>query len=235
MLVNILGADGCGKTTQISKLIAWTRDFGLSARSLAKRDIFDLNRYPECAFFGCEYETLAHELLPRMRGESRALWLIYMNAVLIRGNPPSEREVVFLDGYWHKHYATEAAFGISERWLLDVCAFFPEPDITVVLDLDPQTIVQRGHLHHPYESGCDFGCSDLAFVQHQGKVRGVIRRLADAKGYAVFDADRPVDELFAALTGYLEAPIREYAGKFGSKANRSRGMSQQVCARKRSS
>ncbi|HYX72415.1 MAG TPA: hypothetical protein VE732_06565 [Nitrososphaera sp.] len=207
MLINILGPDGCGKTTQIGKLVGWVNEsFDLNARSLAKRDIFDIERFPECNFFGCRYEKLAHELLPIMIDESRALWLFYMNAVLIRHHPPKKNEVVFLDGYWHKHYATEAALGLDEQWLLNVCSFFPEPDVTILLDINPRIIVARNHSHKPYESGCDFSCSDEAFISHQDKVRSKLLRLAQSREYVILQADKSVEALFQEICNLL-APL----------------------------
>lgn len=209
MLINILGPDGGGKTTQVTRLLSWVTDtFGVPARSMAKRDIFDAERFPECAFFGCSYETLAHHFLPQMLDESRALWLIYMNAVLIRRQPPQPDEVVFLDGYWHKHYATEAAFGLSPEWLLEVCRFFPEPDLTILLDIDPRVIVARGHRHHPYESGCDFAVRDESFIAHQDKVRAYLLDLAARRGYTVVPADQSEDDLFRELISHI-APLIE--------------------------
>jgi thymidylate kinase len=200
MLINVLGCDGCGKSTQIEKLINWAEiRTPYSARSLAKRDIFDTSTFPECDFFGCEYDKLAHQLLPQMKGEARALWLIYMNAVLIKSAPAKPGEIVFLDGFWHKHYATEAALGVDKAWLLDVCAFFPEPDITVLLDLGPERTVARNHQHRPYESGCDFDCKDESFIAHQEKVRALLLDLAETRGYQVIDADRSVDEIFDSI------------------------------------
>ncbi|WP_255990079.1 dTMP kinase [Chitinolyticbacter albus] len=209
MLINILGSDGGGKTTQIAQLIQWTQQtFGLPARSLVKRDLFDAGRFPESAFFGCDYETLAHRLLPQMPAEGRALWLFYMNAVLIRGAPPQGREVVFLDGYWHKHFATEAALGLDTQWLLDVCRCFPEPDLTLLLDIDPRVTVARGHVHKPYESGCDFECSDASFIRQQDAVRRHLLQLAQSRGYPVLDAERGVDEVFDTLCEHI-APLLE--------------------------
>jgi thymidylate kinase len=212
MFVNILGGDGCGKSTQIERLLEWARaNLGIAARSMAKRDIFDPETVPECDFFGVAYDRLAHHFLPRMRGESRALWLIYMNAVLIRALPPQSDELLLHDGYWHKHYATEAAMGLDPAWLRDVCRFFPEPDLTLVLDMDPRAIVTRGHAHKPYESGCDWSCSDAAFIAHQDKVRAHLLELAANRSYMVIDADRHADVVFADLHDQLAPHLFDIA------------------------
>lgn len=204
MLINILGGDGGGKTTQIALVSDWLRKtHDAPVRTMAKKDIFDPLRVPECDFFGVTYETLAHQRLPRMIGESRALWLIYMNAVLIHRLPPQPGEVVLHDGYWHKHYATEAAMGVDGQWLLDVCRFFPEPDVTILLDIDPRAIVARGHRHRPYESGCDFDCGDATFIAHQDKVRAHLLALARSRNYPVIDAEQPVERVFDILCGLL--------------------------------
>lgn len=200
MFINILGPDGCGKTTQIEKLERWIgEELNLPVRRLEKRSIYQRKRYPECEFLGVSYENLAHRLLPSMYGESRAMWLFYMLAVSVRHYPPRENEVVLADGYWQKHYATEAAMGLDGGWLEQTCAFFPEPDLTLVLDMDPREVVARGHEHKPYESGCDFSCSDAAFVTHQDKVRRHILALASRRGYEVLAANAPVESLFARL------------------------------------
>lgn len=218
MLINILGGDGGGKTTQIGLLTPWLAEtFGRPVRTMAKKDIFDPVGVPECDFFGVDYKSLAHHYLPHMLAESRALWLIYMNAVLIRRCPPQAGEIVVHDGYWQKHYGTEAAMGLDPDWLLDVCRFFPEPEITLMLDIDPRAIVARGHVHRPYESGCDFGCGDEAFIAHQDKVRAHLLALARQRGYPVIDADRPVDRVLEDLKAEIfaraprEVPVLEPA------------------------
>ena len=208
MLINLLGGDGCGKTTQIARLASWVREtFGVPVRTLSKRDLFDAARFPASAFFGCTYETLAHDLIPRMRDESRALWVMYMVAALIQEEPPRADEVVFVDGYWQKHYATEAALGLSPEWLLDLCRFFPEPDLTILLDLDPRTIVARGRRHHPYESGCDFTTRDESFIAHQTRVRILLRDLAERRGYAVVAADGNEEMVFRELAERVQGSV----------------------------
>ena len=214
MLINILGGDGCGKSTQIRRLLDWTSaSLKHPARLLAKKTLFDRDLFPECDIFGITYETLAHERLPRMPDEARALWLIYMNMALIRGAPANPGEVVYLDGFWQKHYATEAALGTDSSWLRQVCAPFPEPDLTILLDLDPAVIVARSHEHKPYESGCDFACRDENFLQHQYRVRDILLTLAKERGYFVVDANRPEEELFGCLCSLIGPHIEKHANR----------------------
>ena len=209
MLINILGGDGGGKTTQVARLIRWVRErHDLPVDSVAKRDIFDTATYPECDFFGVPYEHVAHRCLPNMRGTARAFWLYYMNAVLASEIEQRRDVVVFHDGYWHKHYATEAAMGLDPDWLLAMGSALPEPDLTIVFDIDPREIVRRGHVHKPYESGCDFACSDASFIAQQDKVRFHLMRLARERGYRVVDAAQDEDALFATLCTII-APLLE--------------------------
>lgn len=208
MLINLVGPDGCGKTTQIEKLSQWIqRDYKITPRIVVKADIFDLDRFPECRFFGCDYPTLAHELLPLMKRESRAMWLFYMLAVIICHYPPQENEIILLDGYWHKHYATELAFGLDETWLKNTCAFFPEPDLTYMLDIAPQDTVVRKHERHPYESGCDFNRSAHSFEAHQKKVRRVLLDMAQEREWTIIDANRPIDAVYEDLKHRLTGPL----------------------------
>ena len=200
MLINVLGCDGCGKSTQIEKLIGWVHDdTPLRARSLTKKNIFDAARFPDTALIGVPDPNLAHRLLPSVNKENRALWLILMNLVLIQGDPPEMGEVVFLDGYWQRYYATEAALGVDESWMRAVCSVFAEPDATVLIDIDPKVIVARGRVHNPYESGCDFDCSDESFIDHQEKVRSILLDLAEEKAWHVIDGDNTQSDIFAAI------------------------------------
>lgn len=219
MLINVLGGDGCGKTTQIRYLIDWlSGELYLSTRSLAKRDIFDADVFPGADYFGTSYEHVAHQCLPRMKGESRALFLYYMNAMLIRGAPPRSGEIVLMDGYWHKHYATEAALGLDPEWLIAMGSALPEPELTVVLDMDPRAIVRRGHLHRPYESGCDFSCSDESFVAQQDKVRSFIRSLSEKRNYPVIDANCPEHELFQRIQALVLPAIQTLVARLPQTA-----------------
>lgn len=51
----------------------------------------------------------------------------------VNQHPPQKGEVIMLDGYWHKHYATELSLGLDGDWLKNTCTFFPEPGSSPVV------------------------------------------------------------------------------------------------------
>lgn len=171
MLINIVGCDGTGKTTQMEMIQPWIEAVtGLSVRTLSKRSIFDGDRFPEARLFGPSYEDIMTNIMPTMQGESRSLFLFFILAVAICRYPPSKHEVVLLDGGWQKHYATEAVLGVPMDWLKGLGSGLPEPDLTVLLDMAPSRIVTRRQLAHeshgPYECGCRYDLTDEAFLEN---------------------------------------------------------------------
>jgi thymidylate kinase len=208
MIVNIVGCDGSGKSKQIEILKPWIEgNFDCPVRVLAKGDVMDFDKYPECRFFGCSYNKFAIDYLPHMKGESRALIMFYMMATIIRHYPPGENEVVLFDGYWHKNYATEAALGISTEWLRQVTSFFPVPDYTFLLDIPPDQIVGRQLTFHPYECGQVTECSIESFINYQNKVLYYLRELGAAENWISIDATRPDEAVASDIKSILEKPL----------------------------
>lgn len=208
MFINILGCDGCGKSTQIESLKQWIESrYSTKCRTIEKKQTFLSNRCPEFGNTIEEYRKLAYEVLPSMKGETRALMLFHMYLSLVLTEPPRNDEIVFVDGYWQKHYATERAMGVDEAWLLNVCSVFPKPSLTIVIDTDPNVIAARGHVPTPYEAGCDSGRNLESFIEHQTLVRQAILELAKRYSYVVIDGRNTQDKVFEMLQGTLRAFI----------------------------
>ncbi|CAI0898486.1 MULTISPECIES: dTMP kinase [Serratia] len=215
MLINLLGCDGAGKSTQLKWLIPWLeKTTGLPVRTLAKRDALQAEKYPEARYFGCSYRTLMYEILPEMRGESRALFLFNLFAIQLCHQPPAADEIVLLDGGWQKHVATEMALGLSETWLSQLIAPFPSPDLTLFLDVEPNVIIawrrDNGDTHAPYECGNQLECSDERFLEQMNKVYSILSRHAREQDWTRVDGRQPPEQVFQALCAgverYLAAP-----------------------------
>jgi thymidylate kinase len=211
MLVNIAGCDGSGKSTQIERLQPWIeREFGCPVRVMTKSGVLDADRFPEAHLFGCAYEELARDIVPRMAGESRSLFQLFLQAAAVCRYPPRRGEVVLVDGYWHKTYAAEAALGVDPAWLRQVGSCFPVPELSVLLDVDPRQVVPRGLRYKPYECGLAAECSDGAFVEHQRRMLSLLRAMAQSEGWAVIDAAGPAAAVCDRLQAVLRDPIARW-------------------------
>ncbi|QDX29062.1 nucleoside/nucleotide kinase family protein [Dickeya poaceiphila] len=216
MLINLLGCDGCGKSTQLRKLLPWLEmHFSLPVRTLAKRDALNIAAIPEARYFGCDYHTLMYDILPEMRGASRALFIFNLLAIPLCHQPVQDNEIVVLDGGWQKHVATEMALGLDEQWLNNLISIFPRPDLTIFLDVDPKTILdwrrQNQDTHAPYECGNQPDCSDGFFLAQMNKVYQILLRQGVEQNWTKIDGKKPESAVFQEIT---QAISRTFVAQF---------------------
>lgn len=112
--------------------------------------------------------------------------------------------VVICDRYLASSIAYGEAFGLDGRWLLEVQKYLPPPDLTVLLDIAPETAAGRK------TSNRDKYERDLALLS---RVRASYRRQADAATWLRLDGERPKEavaaDVIAAVTRLIEgAPVR---------------------------
>ena len=112
-----------------------------------------------------------------------------IQSVLSRGT------IVICDRYLASSIAYGEAFGLDGAWLLDVQRFLPPPDLTILLDIAPETAAGRKTANRDkYER-------DLALLS---RVRDSYRRQAEGPGWLRLDGERPKDdvaaEVFAAVS-----------------------------------
>lgn len=216
MLINLLGCDGCGKSTQLRQVIPWLEaHYNRPVRTLAKRDALNIAAIPEARYFGCDYRTLMYEILPEMRGASRALFIFNLLAIPLCHEPIRDDEIVILDGGWQKHVATEMALGLDEQWLTQLISIFPTPDLTIFLDVEPDTILGWRRYNHdthaPYECGNQPDCSDTRFLEQMNKVYCILLRQSQQQNWTRIDGKQPMTAVFQAITRAIAAtfePIR---------------------------
>jgi dTMP kinase len=179
LLLAFEGLDQSGKQTQAEGL----RDFVVS-------------RGRECRLLSFpDYETaIGSEISKALHGgrdyAADTLQLLYVanryekrsaiEALLAAGT------IVVCDRYVASSIAYGEAQGLDARWLTEIQRFLPAPDLTIVLDIAPETAVQRK------STGRDRYERDLALLS---RVRDSYRRQGQQAGWLVLGGERPKAEV----------------------------------------
>jgi dTMP kinase len=109
--------------------------------------------------------------------------------------------ILVCDRYLASSIAYGEAQGLDAAWLRDIQKFLPQPDLTILLDIAPQTAVQRKTTDRDrYER-------DLSLLS---RVRESYRRQAAQDGWLRLDGERPRDavsaDVLSAIDGRLSIP-----------------------------
>ena len=109
--------------------------------------------------------------------------------------------ILVSDRYTASSIAYGEAFGLDSAWLVDMQKFLPPAALTIFLDINPDTAVQRK------AAGRDRYERDLAM---QKRVRESYTRLSAGQDWVVLDGERPKDviaaDVFTAVTSRLSLP-----------------------------
>jgi dTMP kinase len=103
--------------------------------------------------------------------------------------------VLVCDRYLASSIAYGEAQGLDPEWLRDMQRFLPTPDLTILLDIAPETAAQRK------ATGRDRYERDLALLS---RVRDSYRRQADQGGWLRLDGERPRDAVSADVISAIE-------------------------------
>ena len=193
-LIAFEGLDQSGKQTQAEGL----RDFVVS-------------RGRECRLLSFpDYATpIGSEIWKALHGERDyapdTLQLLYVanryeqraaiEALLAAGT------IIVCDRYVASSIAYGEAQGLDAGWLAEVQRFLPAPDLTIVLDIAPDTAVERK------AAGRDRYERDLALLS---RVRASYHRQGQQPGWLVLNGERPKAEVstdvITAVVPQLERP-----------------------------
>jgi dTMP kinase len=102
----------------------------------------------------------------------------------------SSGAAVVCDRYVASSIAYGEAQGLDPAWLSDIQRYLPAPDVTVLLDITPETAVRRK------TSGRDRYERDHALLS---RVRESYRRQATAPGWLLIDGEQPREAVTAAV------------------------------------
>jgi len=107
--------------------------------------------------------------------------------------------VVICDRYLASSVAYGEAFGLDAAWLVDIQRHLPQPDLTVLLDIAPETAVARK------QQGRDRYERDTALL---GRVRASYRRqAATTANWTRIDGEQPKDAVAAAVSAAVRSRL----------------------------
>jgi len=191
MLIAFEGLDQSGKETQAQQLRERLRESGRKVRLLS---------FPD---YGT---SIGEEIARALQGEreygSDVMQLLFV------ANRHERREamlewiagglILLCDRYRASSIAYGEAQGLDPGWLEDIQRFLPAADLTIYIDITPETAAKRkAHDRDRYER-------DLALL---GRVRDSYRRQARQPGWTLIDGEQTkdaiADQVFAAVASRL--------------------------------
>ena len=193
MLIALEGLDQSGKQTQAGLLRDYLRGAGRKARVVS---------FPD---YGTAIgEEIARALQGERDYDADVMQLLYI-ANRYERRPDLERWLasdiaLVCDRYVASSVAYGVAHGLDAAWLADAQRFLPQPDITVLLDIAPETAVVRK------ATGRDRYEADLAL---QTRVRECYRRQAERDGWLRVDGEGPATAVEAAITAAVAARLAQ--------------------------
>src|SRR3954470_15302799 len=191
-LIVVEGADGSGRSTQISQLGEWlegcgyaTAQVGLKRSTLVSEELDRaqqgniLSRITLSLFYATDFaDQLENIILPALKAGF----------------------IVLADRYIYTLMARDMVRGMEEPWLRNLYGLALEPDAVFYLSVEPQELVQRNLAKNAaldyWESGMDLGFSrDMfdSFLRYQSEVQKVFQRLQSSYGFTIVDGNRPAD------------------------------------------
>jgi len=194
LIIAFEGLDQSGKQTQAEMLRDRLRADGHKSRLVS---------FPDYA------TSIGEELARALAGEREygadVMQLLYV-ANRYERKPDLQRWldgglILVSDRYTASSIAYGEAFDLDATWLIDMQKFLPPAALTIFLDINPETAVQRK------AAGRDRYERDLAL---QRRVRDSYKRQATEQGWVVLDGERPKDaiaaDVFSAVTSRLSLP-----------------------------
>jgi|SRR5271166_257777 len=206
-VICVAGGDGAGKTTQIARLTAF---FGERHRKVAPVSIWDAFTDPAVASklpFARPSDIYGY--LKLLGPVSRTHFLFHALHLALERAWVRQPNVLLLNAYWYKYFATEVAHGGDPALLRRLAAGFPEPDLTFYLSVSPQGALARKTHRSDYESG--YGEDDQKLLDFQRRAHQALQALAVEQSWTELDGRSSPDDITTAMiqrlksAGYVQA------------------------------
>jgi dTMP kinase len=205
-LIVMEGADGSGRSTQITRLVAWlegsghaTVQVGLKRSTLVSEELDQakqgniLSHMTLSLFYATDFaDQLENIILPALKAGFMVLADRYIYTLMVR----------------------DLVRGIEEAWLRKLYGIALAPDAVFYLNVSSEELVQRNLAKNRaldyWESGMDLGLSrDMfdSFLRYQALVQEQFRRLQTTYGFIMINGERSVDEVNAELQQRIESTL----------------------------
>ena len=206
-LVVIEGADGSGRSTQISRLVEWlegcghaTVQVGLKRSTLVSEELNQakrgniLSRTTLSLFYATDFaDQIENVIIPSLRAGF----------------------IVIADRYIYTLMARDMARGADQAWLRNLYGMALVPDVVFYLNVPAEELVQRNFAKDYgldyWESGMDLGLShDMfdSFIRYQAMIVDMFKKMQKTYGFTIVDASRSPDEINLELQKKIEAVMR---------------------------
>ncbi len=206
-LVVITGIDGSGKSTQSTLLRDHLKAAGLNVetgswrlREVGSQFIGDLVRRVSKADLDLDPRTATLLFAANLshRVETQVTPSLAAGHVLVE------------DDYLYKMAARACAHGLGDDWVESVFRFAPQPNLVIVLDVEPDVALARlGRPVTTYESGLTTGDRNGGFLIHQHAVRERLLQWATQHGFHVIqEKGRSIED----IQGDIAAMVDEMVG-----------------------
>ncbi len=190
-LIAFEGVDQSGKETQSRRLRTYLESAGWTVVSLA---------------FPCYTTPIASEISEALQGRRQysadVLQLLFIaNRYEYRerlGEWIDQGAIVLCDRYLASSVAYGEAQGLDQAWLIETQRHLPQPLLTLLIDIAPETAVTRK------ATGRDRFERDLALLS---RVRANYVALAKHPGWHRIDGERPIDDVATDIRHVIDARL----------------------------
>lgn len=196
-LICITGGDGAGKSTLVN---------GLKAKlpQAYEAGIWDLLGSGE-ASLPFQSKRQIDAFLCGLTPDSRLLFLAHALKWSIDTAMASDQELILLNAYYYKYFATELALGADPLLVASLAERFPRPDIVIRLDLAFGEAAKRKTKLSRYECGAVDEPSQEAFLDFQERALQQWDAF-DQSGWYRLDARLSQENLQDAALKIIESP-----------------------------
>jgi dTMP kinase len=185
-LIVLEGIDGAGTTTHSSKLANWMKSKNYKVAVTAEPTGGSIGKIIRNYLRSGDGSPAVHALL---FAADRAEHIEKEIKPLL-----NEGVIIISDRYVESSIAYQAAEGLEIEWIQTINRFAIEPDLTILLDIDPEVSLERKkEARDTFEN-----------VEFLKEVRRIYLERAHAKEYPIIDTNRPVETVHKGIVRLVE-------------------------------